>query len=293
MNNYQYSKLSILTRIFEIIIIKKITVILILVSFLSIVSAQNDEFVGKWKGEWSNAGGHYYTFDMDLDVDIRGNITGKYIWKLIKSPRSYERSKLGLTATANISGKYDTKSRKLTLYGKRADDPHNVIGDNGIYKLILSKNGKVLNGKSNDSDNSWSGVFYAIRKVKKENSIKNSEKLEGRKIITTQTINFTSENIIIKFWDDSREDGDIISLNLNGEWILRNFIVKKVKGEIVLNLIEGENILILHAENLGEVAPNTAAISLSEKGNVIKELTLNSDMGKSEAIKLIKENGKN
>jgi len=57
------------------------------------VYSQNVDLIGGWQGEWSKAGGYYYTFDLNLGEDIKGNIDGKCMWKLIKSPRANEQKK--------------------------------------------------------------------------------------------------------------------------------------------------------------------------------------------------------
>ncbi len=222
-----------------------------------------------------------------MEDDGFGEIKGAFTWKLIKSPRANEQSKLGLTAVEYFTATYDKTTRKLVIKGSRKDDPHSIIGLD-IYHLTLSENGEVLEGIT-ANHGTWKGVFYGIRSLPKKDKLEDKQQLQGRKIITTKEVTVRQPEVILQFWDDRKEDGDIISLNLNGEWILRKYIVKKTKGEIVLDLIEGDNYLILHAENLGELPPNTAAISVIENGVETATLILNSDMGKSEGIKIVKE----
>lgn len=262
-------------------------IILLLTQTISTLSAQNEDVLGTWTGEWSNDRGYYYTFEIDLKENKLGKIEGAFTWKLIKSPYEYEQAKLGLKAIEYIEGFYNSKTKQLNVQGIRKDDPDRIIGMDE-YALVLSENKTVLEGKT-DNHGTWKGVFYGVRKVKKNNKLKDPSKLEGREIVTAGELAAKEEQVILKFWDNSQEDGDIISLNLNGEWILRNFIVKKIPSEIVLNLTKGENILILHAENLGASPPNTAAISITENGERIKKVILNSDMGKSESIKIVRE----
>ena len=266
---------------------KLIFFIVISISSIGLLFGQNEEVLGKWKGEWSNHEGFYFTFILDLAESDAGDITGEFIWKLIKSPRKDEQPKLGLTAKEYITAKYDKDKRKLQIKGFKKEDPHLIIAiDN--YDLSLTENGQILEGKT-ENHGTWKGVFYGQRFEEKENKLQNESQLHGREIITKEELTVSNKEVIMQFWDDQKEDGDIISLNLNGEWILRNYIVKKTKGEILLDLVQGENYLILHAENLGAVPPNTAAIAIKENGKEIKSIQLNSDMGKSEAIKIIKD----
>lgn len=108
---------------------------------------------------------------------------------------------------------------------------------------------------------------------------------EGRDVQIADEIILEQEEVIIQVWDDGKEDGDIISLRLNDEWLLRKYTVKKSKEKIEAKLKQGDNLLIMHAENLGDIEPNTAALIIKcEKFE--KRITLNSDMGKSEAIRI-------
>lgn len=252
----------------------------------NILVGQNKEILGKWKGEWSNQNGFYFKFSLDLREDNLGDIEGEFTWKLIKSPRAYEQSKLGLTAIEYIVGTYDHSSRELEIKGINKKDPNSIIGLD-VYHLKLSLNNDVLDGKT-ANHGTWKGLFYGIRKVQSQDKLKNKSELMGRKIAANHVLSVNGDEVIIQFWDNSQEDGDIISLNLNGEWILKNYILKKSKGEMILDLVKGENYLILHAENLGEVSPNTATLSVIEDGKLTKSIELSSDMGKSAAIKIEK-----
>jgi hypothetical protein len=68
---------------------------------------------------------------------------------------------------------------------------------------------------------------------------------------------------VVQVFDDNI-DGDIISLNWNGKWILKDFETTNVRKELKLPLMDGENTLILYAENLGTKPPNTARVKFSD-----------------------------
>lgn len=123
------------------------------------------DILGKWNGEWSNEKGAYFKFVLDLKEDNFGDIKGEIKWKLVKSPRASEQSKLNLTAVEYVAGSYDKKSRKLKIKGTRKDDPHTIIALD-TYELTLSKNGDVLEGITENNGN-WKGVFYGVRFVMK------------------------------------------------------------------------------------------------------------------------------
>ena len=109
--------------------------------------------------------------------------------------------------------------------------------------------------------------------------------VEKTKITLKETILIPNKKTKVSIWDDKQEDGDIISLSLNGEWIIRNLEVKKCQTSFYLDLDQGENFLVMKAENTGSIPPNTAAFLFTSDG-FSKKITLSSDLGKSEMIKL-------
>jgi hypothetical protein len=107
-----------------------------------------------------------------------------------------------------------------------------------------------------------------------------------RKLVSSKEWSVKQESITLQIWDNNKEDGDIISLKFNDTWILTNFQLKKEKYTIPIKLTQKENQLLLFAENLGSIPPNTAAVSIDDN-DLIRTFILNSDMSKSETVKII------
>lgn len=101
--------------------------------------------------------------------------------------------------------------------------------------------------------------------------------LQGEFVVKT-------EEFEIEVWDNSAYDHDIISLNINGEWVLQNYEVTKEKKTIRLKVKKEENnYLILYAHNLGDIPPNTAAIALNINGK-LQRFSVKSDLSKCGAL---------
>ena len=84
-------------------------------------------------------------------------------------------------------------------------------------------------------------------------------------VIKQQEINVAPGSITIGIYDHQLADGDIISLNYNGHWVLKNYQLRRVARKLTLPLKPGnENYLILHAENLGAKPPNTCLLYTSD-----------------------------
>lgn len=112
-------------------------------------------------------------------------------------------------------------------------------------------------------------------------------KINDRQVRLQDAIEVSTQVLEVSVWDDENVDGDTISLSLNGEWILENFMVTKEKKKLTLYLAEGKkNTLVLYAENLGKAPPNTAVISFHD-GSRERTLTLNSDLKRCDAVDFI------
>ena len=82
------------------------------------------------------------------------------------------------------------------------------------------------------------------------------------------------------------EDGDTISLYLNGQWLLKQYALKTKKKTIKVRLHpDGDNFFVLYAHNEGTKPTNTASVSISD-GKMEHILTLKSDMRVSDMVNL-------
>ncbi|CAM4089132.1 hypothetical protein [Zobellia nedashkovskayae] len=114
-------------------------------------------------------------------------------------------------------------------------------------------------------------------------------KIAERTLIDSKKSYTVSENNIkLGLYDHRRIDNDIVTIYLNGEIAVEHVQLKSKKQFFDLTLQPGENIITLHAENLGEVAPNTAAILIKTETEEFMAV-LESDLGQSSYFKLLYE----
>lgn len=94
---------------------------------------------------------------------------------------------------------------------------------------------------------------------------------QGRQVLVNHVIEVARKDIRIQIWDNGVADGDIATLFLNGKKIIGRYRVNKSKYSIPVKLLTDNNILVLHAESLGSVPPNTIAVSVFDG---VKEQTI-------------------
>jgi hypothetical protein len=109
-----------------------------------------------------------------------------------------------------------------------------------------------------------------------------------RKSVPLISLPVDTEDIILELRDTAVEDGDSISLSLNGRWVATGFPVKTAAQQLRIKLPKGENVLLFTADNLGRISPNTAELKIIY-GKKSKVLGLNTDMRNNNEIRLILE----
>ncbi len=108
---------------------------------------------------------------------------------------------------------------------------------------------------------------------------------------TVQTIiPVTGDSVEIRFYDNAEIDGDSIALFLNNKLLLKDigltdqpYIVK-----IAVHDLEEDNELVMVAENLGSIPPNTS-LMIAMVGDKRYEARLQSTEGTSATVRFVKE----
>ena len=114
--------------------------------------------------------------------------------------------------------------------------------------------------------------------------------IQERKIQDQKTFEVQARYILVNIWDDEKIDGDTLSVNFNGKWILKNYHLIKDKKTLLLTLKKNqENEIIFHAENLGKQPPNTAAVQLEYDNGIKQEFNMRSDFNANGIIKIIQK----
>ena len=112
-----------------------------------------------------------------------------------------------------------------------------------------------------------------------------------RQIDVQETFTVRHKHIKILVWDRNEIDGDVVSLFMNDELVKKNLKLRKHKRRFRIKLRPGSNILVMYAENLGTIPPNTAAVVIKD-GRRKRNVNLVSDNGKSGAVEIIYEPAK-
>ncbi len=88
-----------------------------------------------------------------------------------------------------------------------------------------------------------------------EPALQSNERLLG-------SIKSVTKQLTLAIWDDAVEDGDTISISINGTWITKGLLVKKAPQFITITLNPGPNTILFEANNLGSIPPNTSVLEI-------------------------------
>ena len=108
---------------------------------------------------------------------------------------------------------------------------------------------------------------------------------ETRTIKDVKTINVKNKKISVDLYDDGDIDNDIVSVYFNGVAVVSKKSLSTNPLSLTLNIEPGKsNELILFAENLGNIPPNTALMIINDGPNR-HEVRLSSDLKNNAEVK--------
>ena len=131
------------------------------------------------------------------------------------------------------------------------------------------------------------------RNVTPKRSGTNQEKFASRQNKLQMVIPVTAPVIELRFYDNAAIDGDSIAIFLNGHILREHILLGGEPQNIKINAadLQDDNELVLVAENLGTIPPNTSYL-VAIVGHKQYEARLFADEGSSALIRFIKEREK-
>ena len=182
----------------------------------------------------------------------------------------------------------DTGLNILVLY---ADNFTNGLPNKGKLNLECGKK-RITLDFTNHADSAASFIavkLYFAREKEKEKFFDNYTPANDRPLKENEKIlgglTSTARQLTLAIWDDAVEDGDSISINVNGKWIAKGFPVKKKPQTITITLSPGPNTITFIADNLGSIPPNTSILEIID-GKRRKSFTLATTIGEDNLVKI-------
>lgn len=223
----------------------------------------------------------YSITDLGGEHETQSNIFGEYdkenkILNFRETGIVYTKSPISqddfcfLNATVKNFTFGKTKNFKSNFVGLFSDNTQCINGEimlNAIEKVEARVNKLVT--KINKSKK----IADSIKQ--KVNLIKVMDSLNMNILKKNQTLSvFTNANKIdLIIYDGGKEDGDKITISVNGKILVKEYQANNNKKVITLNLVDDKTSIVINATNEGTIAPNTIVVELDDNNNHIKALS--------------------
>jgi len=259
-----------------------------------------DDLNGIWKGTLTQGpGGCYPQYSLELQINFsQDRITGK----------AYDYYDKAHFVKMNFTGRYNAQTHRLVLIENtvlQAEIPLDCQPCIKTYDLNYSKK-----GDQEELSGDWKGVFSDKRQtcppgkimLKKtlisdfpvdieQNdtlaSLQKSLHLQPREKELTKTVTVNTPQIKIDFYDNAEIDHDTITVLINGKLLLYRQMLTDRPLTINFNAFPGvEYELVMYADNLGEIPPNTALMMVTA-GTRKMEVFLSSSEQRSATVKFV------
>lgn len=188
---------------------------------------------------------------------------GRTYWRKTDDMRSLEMGVRVGIPTKNFT------SNTITGFANNQQIGGNTIMENGAYiGFQISYNLPILSLQKPQKKSKADRVFCEMeRKV----SIKHSFKVDVKELN-------------IELFDHENEDGDIVSVCFNGQYILEKYLLTNKPKLLIIKLLPNQqNVLTVFANNTGKEGANTSAIRFTINGKQ-EQIILYADKKESEGI---------
>lgn len=258
---------------------------------------------GKWAGHLSQSDRDYgFYFEMKLESDGTGtshivsdgeggNATHHLRWQFDETTGRLDFEETDILEESVPAWRWCIKSG--SLFFAKEENRLSLAGDwTGYIEGFTALNGACAPGKLYLEKPIFRPEDIVVLPSKagspanspgKPAGVMTYEKNYGRNVDVERVLEVKNKTIRIRVWDSGTVDGDVCTLFLNGDMILKNYRVARAKHETIVKLEKPTNFIILHAINLGSISPNTIAVSVDD-GVQEQVVILSSNLKTSGAI---------
>ncbi|MBE7171799.1 MAG: hypothetical protein INR73_14520 [Williamsia sp.] len=262
-------------------------------------AALSQDFNGVWRGKLTQApGGCYPEYFIEIQIQHSAvQLAGT----------TYDYYDTSRYVKLNFNGKVNMTTKRMVLMEERVlrySIPPNCVPCIKTYDLTLTKlnNEEVLSG-------TWDGVMMGTKencphgKVTLKRVVESAFGIDdaiqspelaaiqrtlppiSRKIELVQTLVLDTSAVKLELYDNGQIDGDTISIFLNQQLILykKGLTAKPITVNVPV-IPSKDYEMIMYAENLGSIPPNTALMVVTS-GKKRYEVYLSSTEQKSAAVR--------
>lgn len=112
--------------------------------------------------------------------------------------------------------------------------------------------------------------------------------IDGKQVSKAESMVFSGNTIWVKLFDDKQEDGDVVSLFVNGECVLNNHSLTNKAEKVKIDMTgKGSFMLVLVANKMGYNPPASARLEIKDNNGKTSDILLNSTDKVNAAVEII------
>jgi hypothetical protein len=275
----------------------------IIFAILFLLAASNlsaQDLNGIWRGKLTpEAGGCFPVYYLELQISFVNNAISGNAYDY------YDKSRF---VRLDFNGRYNSNTKRLVLIEEKilnVQIPRDCFPCIKTYDLTYSQNGKdeFLTGdfKGFGADKKTAcppGRIVLQRMMQaefpvqvKQNDtlarLQQAMQLKPREKELVQTYQIDTSHIKIELYDNAEIDNDTVSVFLNNTLLLYKKRLTDKALPLTVNAFPGQEYeLMMYAENLGSIPPNTALMVITS-GKKRYELRVSSSEQKSAVVKFV------
>jgi hypothetical protein len=261
---------------------------------------QAEDLNGIWKGTLTQGpGGCYPNYSLELQISFNNDrITG----------RAYDYYDKAHFVKMSFTGRYNARTHRLVLIEDKvlaAEIPADCLPCIKTYDLTWSRTGEL-----EELVGDWKGLYSEKRlicppgkiRLKRSTSsdfpvdveqndtlalVQANLHLQPREKEVVKTVTVNSGDIKIELYDNAEIDHDTVTVLINDKVLLYRQMLTDKPLTIHFNALPGTPYeLVMYADNLGDIPPNTALMMVTA-GSEKFEVFLSSTEEKSAAVHLV------
>ena len=241
---------------------------------------------GKWTGRLTQSD-RDYGFYIELELGAGGEGTSTIVsegsggqawhtlrWALDSTERQLAIQELAVRARTDSVWKWCIKQSDLVWHRTAQGD--SLSGKwVGQIEGRAGKEGRCAPGylflsRSNPESKAAADLLYGLQADRLEDA--------GERNLSVQhQIDVDGPDLRLQVWDNGTVDGDVVSVFLNGTKLASRLKVQKTRHSMHVHLEQDLNLLVVVADDIGSISPNTVAISVFD-GKREQILIMNADM---------------
>lgn len=280
--------------------------LLVLCSFLQLYAISQD-LSGIWRGSLTQEpGGCFPVYKLEIQLITAGTNIEGYAFDYYDKTRFVKH---------HFRGSYNAQDKKMIIREDQLLEvqiPYDCVVCTKTYELIFAKEAErdALTG-------TWTGVEAESKRVCPAGKItlyretkadfptpltdtaqmeiqKGLLKLKQRSTEIVKTLVLDSPTIKIDLYDNAEIDNDTVTIYLNNQLLLHQQRLTNNALSVIVNAVFGEEYeLVMYADNLGSIPPNTALMTVTS-GRDKFEVRLSASDKKNAAIRFrVREKRKN